>query len=83
MQIQTINIALPRQLVEQVDEVAQKEYKDRSQFVKEALGAYLRDKQEWQEIFTASEKAMKTMGIKGEEEVSTIVSEYRHGRTSN
>lgn len=80
MQTQTLNIALPKDLVQRVDAVAKKEYRNRSELIREALRVYLADKQTWQEIFTAGEEAMKKMRIKSEEEVNRIVYEYRHGR---
>lgn len=80
MQTQTLNIALPKNLVKKVDEVAKKEYRNRSELIREALRVYLDDKKQWQEIFAAGEKAMKKMGIKSEEEVNRIVYKYRHGR---
>lgn len=80
MQTQTLNISLPKDLVNKVDQVAKKEYKNRSELIREALRVYLADKQEWQDIFAAGEEAMKKMGIKSEEEINDIVYEYRHGR---
>lgn len=80
MQTQTLNIALPITLVKKVDERAQKEYKNRSELIREALRIYLQDMREWEEIFTTSEIAMKKMGIKNEEDVDKIVYEFRHGR---
>lgn len=83
MQTQTFNIALPTNLVRKVDEVAKKEYRNRSELIREALRIYLQDMQEWQEIFSSSEKVMEKMGIKSEEEVDRIVYEFRHGRKSH
>ena len=83
MQTQTLNIALPKDLVQKVDETARKEYRNRSELIREALRVYLQDKEEWQQIFKAGEQAMKKMGIKSEEEVNKIVYEYRHGRKSS
>ncbi|OGH05987.1 MAG: hypothetical protein A2W22_03625 [Candidatus Levybacteria bacterium RBG_16_35_11] len=83
MQTQTLNIALPKDLVKKVDNVARKEYRNRSELIREALRIYLQDKEEWQQIFRAGEKAMKKMGIKSEEEVDKIMYEYRHGRKSS
>ena len=80
MQTQTLNIALPKNLVKKVDERAEKEYKNRSELIREALRIYLQDTQEWEEIFSAGEKVMRKMGIKSEKEVEDIVYEYRHGR---
>ena len=37
MQTRTLNIALPKELVKKVDEVAKKEYKNRSELIREAL----------------------------------------------
>ena len=82
MQTQTLNIALPKDLVKKVDEVAKKEYRNRSELIRQALRVYLEDKSEWEQIFKSGEKAMKDMGIKSEEEVNKIVYEYRHGRKS-
>ena len=83
MQTQTLNIALPKDLVKKVDSLARKEYRNRSELIREALRIYLQDKEDWQQIFRAGEKAMKKMGIKSEEDVNKIVYDYRHGRKSS
>lgn len=83
MNTQTLNIALPKDLVERVDELAKKEYRNRSELIRQALRKYLEEKSEWEQIFKAGQKAMRDMGIKSEEEVSEIVYEYRHGRKSH
>lgn len=83
MQTQTFNIALPKALVKKVDQVAKKEYRNRSELIREALRIYLTDKAEWAGIFKTGEKAMKKMGIKSEEEVNKIVYDYRHGKKSS
>ncbi len=80
MQTQTLNIALPRALVERVDARAKKEYRSRSEFIREALRVNLTDLEEWEGIFTEGQKAMKKMGIKSEKEVDDIVYEFRHKR---
>jgi len=80
MQTQTLNIALPKNLVKRVDKVAKREYRNRSELIREALRVYLTDKQEWEEIFAGGEAAMRKMGIKNEEEINKVVYEHRHGR---
>lgn len=80
MQTQTFNIALPKELVKKVDAKAKKEYKNRSELIREALRVYLEDWSDWEEIFRTGEKAMREMGIKSEKEVDKIVYEFRHGR---
>ncbi|MBI4096316.1 MAG: ribbon-helix-helix protein, CopG family [Candidatus Levybacteria bacterium] len=83
MNTQTFNISLPKELVKRVDELAKKEYRNRSDFIREALLARLKKKEAWEQIFKVGEKAMRDMGIKSEEEVNEIVYKYRHGRKSN
>lgn len=80
MQTQVFNIVLPKDLVREADRVAKQEYKNRSELIREALRLYIEDKQMWGDIFRASEKAMKQMGITSEKDVERLVSEYRHGR---
>lgn len=83
MQTQTLNISLPKELVKKVDERAQKEYRNRSELIREALRVYMDRVESWDNIFQAGEKAMKEMGIKDEKHVDKIVYEFRHGRKSH
>ncbi len=83
MNTQTFNISLPKELVKRVDELAKREYRNRSELIRQALRKYLEERSEWNQIFKIGEKAMKDMGIKSEEEVNEIVYKYRHGRKPN
>lgn len=83
MQTQTLNISLPRELVKKVDERAQKEYRNRSELIREALRVYMGRIEAWDGIFKAGEKAMKEMNIKSEKQVDEIVYEFRHGQKSS
>lgn len=83
MSTQTFNIALPRELVEKVDEAAKREYRNRSELIREALRVYLNDMEEWEDLFKYGRRIAKKMGIKSEEDVNKIVSEYRHGKSSS
>ena len=80
MQTQTLNIALPKDLVKKVDEVAKKEYRNRSELIREALRIYLARIDKWDRIFQAGQEAAKKAGIKNEKELNDIVYEFRHGR---
>lgn len=80
MQTQTLNISLPKELVKKVDERAKKEYRNRSELIRESLRIYMNRMDSWDRIFKAGKKAMKEMGIKSEEQVNEIVYEFRHGR---
>lgn len=78
MNTQTLNIALPEDLVKKVDELAIKEFRNRSELIREALRNYIEDKEAWEQIFKAGEAAMKKMNIKSEEEINNIIHEFRH-----
>lgn len=83
MQTQTLNISLPKELVKRVDELASKEYRNRSDLIRQALRTYLERRTNWDRIFEVGEKAAKKMGIKSEEEVDRIVYEFRHGKKTS
>ena len=83
MQTQTLNIALPKDLVKKVDERAKKEYKNRSELMREALRIYLTDRQEWEDLLEYGKTVGKKMGIKSEEDVNKIVYEFRHDKKTS
>ncbi len=83
MNIRTLNIALPEDLVKKVDELAKKEYRNRSELIREALRVYLSDKKEWNDLLDYGKKVGKKMGIKSEEDVNKIVYEFRHGKKTS
>ena len=82
MQVQTLNIALPQELLKKVDEQAKKEYKNRSGLIREALRMYLKDNERWEELFSYGRRMGKKAGVKSEKDVNKIVSDFRHGKTS-
>lgn len=82
MQSQTLNIALPKELVKKVDEVAKREYRNRSELIREALRVYIKDLEDWEKIFEHGRKTGKKFGIKSEEDVDRIIHEFRHGKSS-
>lgn len=82
MSTQTFNIAMPKKLVEKIDETAKKEYRSRSELIREAARLYLRDTKSWERIFETGRKAAKKQGIKSEKDVDRAVYEYRHGKAT-
>ncbi len=80
MKTQTFNIALPRGLVEKIDKAAQREYRNRSEFIREAVLFRLQDLKSWERIFQVGNTAAKKLRIKSETDIDRIVYEYRHGR---
>ena len=80
MTTQTLNIALPSDLIKKVDLVAKKEYRNRSELIREALRVYLSDKEEWEELFAYGKEQAKKLGITSEEQIDKIVYDFRHGK---
>ncbi|MBI2430868.1 MAG: ribbon-helix-helix protein, CopG family [Candidatus Levybacteria bacterium] len=80
MQTQTVNIALPKDLLRKADEVAKMEYRNRSELIREALRMYLVKMERWGKIFEEGRKAARKSGITSEEQINDIVYEFRHGQ---
>lgn len=80
MTTKTFNIILPKELVDRVNIVAKKEYRNRSELIREALRVYLQDQQEWAEIFDYGRKQARKIGVKSQADADKIVADYRHGR---
>ncbi len=81
MKRKTFNIALPAELVKEVDKAARKEYKNRSELIREALYRYLQDIKEREEIFAYAKSVARKMNLKSEGQVNKIIYAYRHRRT--
>lgn len=80
MATQTLNIALPKELVKKIDQQAKEEYRNRSELIREALRIYLKRREDWSQIFKAGRQAARKMGITSEKQINDIVYEFRHGR---
>ncbi|MDP1722196.1 MAG: ribbon-helix-helix domain-containing protein [Candidatus Gottesmanbacteria bacterium] len=80
MQTQSFNIVLPKELVQKIDAVAKREYRNRSELIREAAWIYLQRRMEWDELFSYGKAMGKKMGITNEEDVNKIVWNYRHGK---
>lgn len=73
------NIALPKLLVAKIDDVAKREYRNRSEFIREAVRVYLADRNEWDELFAFGGTQAKKLGIKSEKDADRIVANFRKG----
>lgn len=82
MKTQTLNIALPEDLAKRVDSLAKKEYRNRSELIREALRNYIRNNEKWEELFSYGKYVGKELGINSEEDVNKIVAKYRHDKNS-
>jgi metal-responsive CopG/Arc/MetJ family transcriptional regulator len=80
MNTQTLNIALPEDLIKKVDELAKKEFRNRSDLIREALRSYIKSSEKWEELFSYGASVAKKMGITSEDEINRIVADSRHGK---
>lgn len=83
MQSQSFNISLPKDLVKRADTVAKKNYKNRSELIRDALRVYVERLERWNGIFEEGRKIGAKMGIKSEEDVNRIIKEYRSEKRKN
>ncbi len=77
---QTFNISLPKDLVAMADNVAKKEYRNRSELIKEALRTYLVSKQNWEELYSYGKQIGDKLNIKSEEEVFGMLNSYKNAK---
>lgn len=78
----TVNIALPRLLVQQADVVAKQEFRNRSELIREALWKYINDRARWQNLFAYGKQMGKKVGIKSIADVDKIVYGFRHAKSN-
>ncbi|OGG29486.1 hypothetical protein A2971_02225 [Candidatus Gottesmanbacteria bacterium RIFCSPLOWO2_01_FULL_46_21] len=80
MTYQTFNISLPRDLIANMDAVAKKEYRNRSELIREAVRVYLAETSAWNALFAYGQKQARTLKITSEDEVNARVGAYRKGK---
>jgi len=77
MQTQTINISLPKKLINIIDLLAKKEYySSRSDLIRAALLYYIETKKRWLKIFSYGKEMAKKTKIK-EEQIENFIDDYR------
>lgn len=79
MKTSTINLSIPRDLLEKADREAKKESRSRSELMREALRVYIERRTRLQDIFDYAEAQTKKMGLV-EEDVEAIIQEDRKAR---
>jgi len=79
MKSKTFNMSLPASLLAKIDAVAKREYRNRSELIREALRKYVQDIEEWEALFTYGHQQAREKGVKSERQVNEIVRQYRHG----
>ncbi len=71
----TVTFSLPPEMAVQVDRLAEREGRSRSELVREALRRYI-DDAEWRRLLAYGERRARDLGI-GPEDVERLVDEYR------
>ena len=80
MTYQTFNISLPKDLIVSMDAVAKREYRNRSELIREAVRVYLAETGAWNALFAYGKKQAKRFNIDSEDEVTARVQSYRKGK---
>lgn len=74
---QTFNISFPRALVAEIDAKADEQFASRSDFLRTAALQYLRNEQEWKELFDYGKKIGAQAEPQSEEEVAATLTASR------
>lgn len=79
MSISTVNISFEKCLLSEIDMVAEKESRTRSELIREAARMYIERKNKWKDIFSSSDAYFKGKNF-GELEVREEIRQYRRGK---
>ncbi len=72
----TVNISFQDRLLADIDRIAQKESRSRSELLREAVRIYIERKERWSQIFDSSETRTKGSNLT-EKDVLDEISQYR------
>ena len=79
MKTVTVNIALPKPLLDDIDRTARSESRSRSELMREASRLYVARKARWKAIFRVGQRQAKRLGLK-ENDVTAAVAAVRRSR---
>jgi len=79
MGVSTVNISFKDELLAEIDSVARRESRSRSELIREATRAYIERKKRWQAIFALGSEQAKKLGL-SEEDISTEIENQRAGK---
>ena len=72
----TVNISFQEDLLADIDELAQREHRSRSELLREAARLYIERRNRWNEIFALGEAIAKEKG-RSEQDVAAEIRAYR------
>lgn len=79
MNTTTVNIAFPKSLLREIDNVAQAESRSRSEFLREAARAYIQRKRRWANVFAMGKQIAEAKRL-NPYDVSKEIKAYRRGK---
>jgi CopG family transcriptional regulator / antitoxin EndoAI len=82
MKSKTLNLSIPEALLKKADAVAKREYRSRSELMREALRRYIDDVEEWAGIMEYGRKQARKRGVTSEKQINTLVRQAR-GKKKN
>ncbi|WP_017852565.1 CopG family ribbon-helix-helix protein [Leptospira interrogans serovar Szwajizak] len=79
---QTVNISFEKSLLKEIDKIAKREHRSRSELIREAARAYIEKKTRWQAIFDFTSKAIDQSSI-SEKDVFNEIKSVRKKRNAS
>lgn len=79
---QTVNISFEKSLLKEIDKIAKREHRSRSELIREAARAYIEKKTRWQAIFDFISKAIDQSSI-SEKDVFNEIKSVRKKRNAS
>ena len=67
--METLNISLPKALIDEADRIAKKQASSRSELIRDSIRAYLLRANLLEAAYKVGEKKAKKMGLKSEEDI--------------
>ena len=77
----TVNISFSAEILRQIDEVAKKEARTRSDLIREAARIYIEQKRKWESIFSYGDSLNKKYKFT-EDDVNKEIKRYRQKKAS-
>lgn len=76
MPVNTVNISFDEKLLKEIDRVAKKEFRSRSELLREAARLYIERKEKWNNIFSSFDKISRSSKLT-DDDVLNEIKEYR------
>ena len=80
MKTVTVNIALPKPLLDRIDRTARSESRTRSELVREASRLYIARKERWKAIFRFGRRQAKRLSLKEGDVAAAVAAVHRARR---